>query len=309
MNVSETEPKDKPSIFFFFPWTTEMSRFAASCGHYDQHGFLGHTDVDNRILCPGTAVSLLYDRSRLLSLSSILWDSPSRLIAQLFMSSLEPPLHCRIGADAGCNTPSTNSSQLPPLAALSEHFTCWLVGFLEDLTLLAKAMRVLGWDVSRIEMVVDKVSCWISREESSLAVRTLCHLNPCGVKYHVYQLILWCHNTPQRRLSSKFNETMWHWLPCEMKMRMTLSTLSAAFHWALQVTVLVYCKSLTYRTQCIPNHTILKHNFVIMHKTIADNSVSINDGNEYKILNLTLCCIVFQTILWFAAQRQGNRKS
>lgn len=57
MDVSWTEPKHKPSIFSCFPRTkqpslhhiTGVSRFTASCGHYDQRGLLEHTDADNGI--------------------------------------------------------------------------------------------------------------------------------------------------------------------------------------------------------------------------------------------------------------------
>lgn len=123
------------------------------------------------------------------------------------MSSLEPPLHCTIRADAGHKTPPPTLHSSPPLPAPTEQVACWLAGFLAELTLLAMAMRVLDWDVSRIDMVADEGSCWIRTEESSLAEDTMARVQqpPWCSKLHckntVYQLILGCHNTPHRPLS------------------------------------------------------------------------------------------------------------
>lgn len=95
------------------------------------------------------------------------------------MRGLEPPLHCTIRAGAGLQHPHTfttaDTSQLSSLPAMTEQVTCWLVGLLEELTPLATAMRVLGGEVSRIEMMADVGLCWISWEEAEDTVAFVQH--------------------------------------------------------------------------------------------------------------------------------------
>lgn len=145
--------------------------------------------------------ALVHCSSYCMSKTTLCHWNPSRevhLIVQSIVSSLEPSLHCTVRADVSCNAnpPPTSSWQLTPLPALTGQVTCLLVGFLEESSLLAKAMRVLDWDASRIDMLVDDGSCWLSREESWQAEDTW-HVfnNPWGVRNPAVKLPLilgWC---------------------------------------------------------------------------------------------------------------------